>query len=63
MYPIKGKTKPCPQFSSFQIFFEKSNFKCFHEKYTFKTRRIIAIKNEWVIIRKNAGIYFCSVFC
>ena len=33
---------------------------CFHAKYAFKTHRIIAIKNKWLIIRKNAGTVLCS---
>ena len=29
-------------------------------QYAFKTRRIIAIKNEWLFIRNNAGTVLCS---
>ena len=37
-----------------------STFNCFHAKYTFKARRVIAIKKEWLLIRLNAGTVLCS---
>ena len=33
---------------------------CFLAKHTIKTCWTIAIKNEWLIIRKNAGTVLCS---
>ena len=35
-------------------------FNSFHAKYALKTRRIIAIKNDSLIISKNAGTVLCS---
>ena len=54
------KNKTMLAIFSFWIFFEYSAFDCFHGKYAFKTRRIIAIKNEQLIIRWNVGMVLCS---
>ena len=60
MRSTKKQTKPWPRFSFFQIFFEKFTFKCFYTKCALKTRRVIAIKNQSLIVRKNVSTVLCS---
>ena len=59
MRSTKKQTKPWLRFSFFQMFFEKSTFKCFYTKCALKTRRVIAIKTK-LIVRKNVSTVLCS---
>ena len=62
MQPTKRQIKPCPRFSSFQIFFEQSTFNRFHAKYAFKARRVIAIKMDNSFLGKTRA-RFCVAVC
>ena len=59
MKATKGKTKRCPQFSSFQIFFEQSGFNCFQAKCTFELLQ----KKMHDSLLERTQVRFGSVSC
>ena len=56
----RDKQNSARDFFLSKYFLNNLLFNCFHAKHAFKARRIIAIKNEQHIIRKNAGTILCS---
>ena len=49
-------------FLASKFFLKNNTFNYFHAKHAFKARRVITIKTEQLIIRKNAGTVLCAKF-